>query len=264
MIETVIIVAAGQGTRLRPLTDDRPKAMVSLHGRPLLEWNLSAAREAGARRIVVVGGYKREAITGSGFELRVNEDFATTNMLYTLLCAEDAFGDGFALLYGDCVYEPDVVASLLRTPFDFSLLVDTDWEAYWRARCEDPLADAETLKLAPGDVVTEIGKKPRSLAEIEAQFCGLVGFQREGVAQLRALRDDAVLDMLSGCPRPWRTMYTTDALQALIERGFAPRAHRIHGGWLEIDNLDDYAVAERCSEPSGDVLRIDRSRLNAG
>jgi hypothetical protein len=58
-------------------------------------------------------------------------------------------------------------------------------------------------------------------------------------------------------------MYTTDALQALIERGFAPRAHRIHGGWLEIDNLDDYAVAERCSEPSGDVLRIDRSHLKA-
>ncbi|MBK1652709.1 sugar phosphate nucleotidyltransferase [Halorhodospira halochloris] len=55
-----IILAAGQGTRLRPLTDDRPKCMVELEGKPLLEHQLEVLRGAGIEDIHVVGGYRAE------------------------------------------------------------------------------------------------------------------------------------------------------------------------------------------------------------
>ena len=62
MPPTMIILAAGQGSRLRPLTDDRPKCLVEIHGKPLLEWQLEVARSEGVEKISVVRGYKEEAI----------------------------------------------------------------------------------------------------------------------------------------------------------------------------------------------------------
>ena len=57
-----ILLGAGQGTRLRPLTDDRPKCMVEVGGRPLLDWQIRALRAAGVDDIVLVRGYSRSRI----------------------------------------------------------------------------------------------------------------------------------------------------------------------------------------------------------
>jgi len=60
----VIILAAGQGTRLRPFTDDRPKCLVELHGRPLLHRQLDVLRAAGLNDIALVGGYRADCLEG--------------------------------------------------------------------------------------------------------------------------------------------------------------------------------------------------------
>src|SRR5882757_5179513 len=91
----MIILAAGQGTRLRPLTDDRPKCLVELCGRPLLQWQIDTARSAGIRDIVVIGGYRHELLKAYDVELVLNPDFASTNMVRTLFRARDLFGPGF-------------------------------------------------------------------------------------------------------------------------------------------------------------------------
>ena len=57
-----IILAAGRGSRLKNLTDERPKCLVELHGKALLDWQLEALREAGIKKIGIVTGYKRELL----------------------------------------------------------------------------------------------------------------------------------------------------------------------------------------------------------
>ena len=74
----LVVLAAGAGTRMRPLTDDRPKAMVPFLGRPLLDWTLAAARECGLSDITVVGGHKSERLEGYQVHLLRNPDFAST------------------------------------------------------------------------------------------------------------------------------------------------------------------------------------------
>ncbi|MFZ9450262.1 MAG: NTP transferase domain-containing protein, partial [Alphaproteobacteria bacterium] len=61
-----IILAAGRGSRMRQLTDERPKCLVPLRGRPLLEWQLEALRGAGIREIGIVTGYRREMLASRG------------------------------------------------------------------------------------------------------------------------------------------------------------------------------------------------------
>ena len=61
-----IILAAGRGSRMKNMTDERPKCLVELGGKPLLEYQLTALRQAGINEIAVVTGYRRELLVGYG------------------------------------------------------------------------------------------------------------------------------------------------------------------------------------------------------
>src|SRR5215213_9871963 len=78
-----IILAAGQGTRLGALTANCPKCMIELWGRPLLHHQIDALRGCGVEDITIVGGYQVEKLAPQGCRVRVNPDFATTNMVHT-------------------------------------------------------------------------------------------------------------------------------------------------------------------------------------
>ena len=89
-----IILAAGEGTRLRPHTLDRPKCLVPLAGRPLLAWQADALRRAGVSDITVVTGYRADQVAALGFATVHNDRFRETNMVASLMCAR-ALLDGW-------------------------------------------------------------------------------------------------------------------------------------------------------------------------
>ncbi|NNL95809.1 MAG: NTP transferase domain-containing protein, partial [Xanthomonadales bacterium] len=99
----LLILAAGMGTRLKPLTDDKPKVLTELNGKTLLQRQLDTAHEAGVHDVVLIGGYLADQLRGFGAELVINEDYATTNMVQSLFCARSHFGNDFIMSYGDIV-----------------------------------------------------------------------------------------------------------------------------------------------------------------
>lgn len=245
----LIVLAAGQGTRLRPLTDDRPKCLIELSGRPLIDWTIAAAREVGVTDIVVVGGHCIDRLANCGVDIIANPNFANTNMVRTLFCAQSYFGDGFIMSYGDIVYSPDVLRQLLAEPAPIAVTVDRGWRQYWEQRFEDPLADAETLVMNDRGLVTEIGQRASSLDAIEAQYIGLVAFRGQGVTSLVDSYKAAEAQEREGRlpfngSRDLDHLYMTDLLQGLIDRGEQLKAVPIDRGWVEIDSMRDLAVAE--------------------
>ena len=258
----VIILAAGQGTRLRPLTDDRPKCLVPLHGTPLLQWQLAAARSAGIRNISVVRGYLKDTIQFEGVSYYENDLYDSTNMVETLWCAEPEFEQGFVVAYGDIVYEPRVMRALLDDAHPISVVVDQGWQDYWSRRFDNVLDDAETLKLDDQGRITEIGQKPSDLTEIQSQYIGLMAFRNEGVAIVRQVYQQACDDHAAGKnpfrgQRPLPKMYMTDLLQGIIDQGHAVQAVQVARGWVEVDSPEDLEVATKISSPAGDLLRIE-------
>ena len=239
-----IILAAGQGTRLRPLTDYKPKCMVELAGKPLLEHQLEVLGAAGISDVHVVAGYMADQLERPGFTRHVNERFAETNMVNTLFVAESVMTDGSDLIigYGDIVYEPRVLAALLAVDAPIGLVVDREWRRYWAARMDDPLADAETLKLTNGNQVLELGKKPDSYADIQGQYIGLIKVRGDHVALLpqvwRAMDQTATYD-----GKDYNNMFMTSFIQHLIHNEWEVRAALIENGWAEVDCEADLIVA---------------------
>src|SRR3989338_2765748 len=119
-----IILAAGQGRRLRPLTNNLPKCLIEVCGRPILNWQLSALEQNKIKNITIVVGFRNDLIRkyalrnfpGLNLKFVHNPKHATTNTLYSLaLAAETDFGNYNILqLNGDVVFNPKIIAMLLK------------------------------------------------------------------------------------------------------------------------------------------------------
>lgn len=244
----LIVLAAGQGARLRPLTDNCPKCLVHVAGKAILDRLFEAAESAAFTDIILVGGYCADALARYPAQIVLNPRYAETNMVRSLFCAENHFGDGFVLSYGDIFYRPEILREIRASKCEISVTVDEDWLAYWKRRAENPLDDAETLRIED-DRIVDIGGKTKSLADIQAQYIGLLGFSGDGVAQLRRAYACAEAEERSGRLRFGRaknvdSMYMTDLLQGMADRGSILTPLRIRGGWAEIDTPEDLALAE--------------------
>lgn len=241
-----IILAAGEGTRLRPYTLDRPKCLVELAGRPLLEHQIAVLESVGVADITIVTGYRAEQIAAYGRPTRHNSAFASTNMVASLMCAADVLnsGDDVLIAYSDIVYEPRVLESLLGCHEPLCTTVDRRWRRLWELRCENPLSDAETLKLDARGNIIEIGRKPKSYDEIQAQYMGLILARSGAARELRSvycgLDPEARYD---GKSKP--SMYMTSFLQWLIDHDRPVRSVPVDGGWVEVDSASDLELYEQ-------------------
>ena len=244
-----IILAAGQGTRLRPITDDKPKCLTPLNGQTLLARQAHTLRSAGVDTITVVGGYRVDQIEALGYQCLTNEYYASTNMVSTLFCAEHLMHSGEDLLicYGDIIYEPTNLNTVLASEAEISLMIDKDWRRLWELRLENPLDDAETLKMtAEGDII-ELGKKPKNFDEIQGQYTGLIKVRADKVVDLvqyyHGLDQEKKYD-----GQDFDNMYMTSFLQQLIDCDWQVKAAVVSNGWLEIDSVSDLETYQKLED----------------
>lgn len=127
-VTEAVVLAAGQGTRLRGALDDRPKGFLSFGARPIIEESLLRLAAHGIRSVVIVTGYAAhhyEALAARHAALRTvhNPEFTRSGSLYSLWCARSLVSGPFLLLESDLVYEPRALRVLLEHPAPDALLL---------------------------------------------------------------------------------------------------------------------------------------------
>jgi choline kinase len=229
-----IILAAGRGSRMKKLTDERPKCLVELRGKALLDWQLDALRGAGISDIAIVTGYKRELLTDRGLVEFYNPRWMATNMVSSLACATSWLTAGPCVVsYSDIFYDAAAITALIGCEASLAVTFDSNWRALWEKRFGNPLLDAETFRLRPDGTLAEIGNKPETVEEIQGQYMGLLRFAPAGwneVVRIRAGLSSEERDR----------MHMTGTLQKVIEAGRIPVAAVPYAGeWGEVDSPDD-------------------------
>jgi UDP-N-acetylglucosamine diphosphorylase/glucosamine-1-phosphate N-acetyltransferase len=128
MTKKAVILAAGEGRRLRPFTETMPKVMLPVANKPLLEYVFDAVRKSGIEEIIAVVGYKKEVIMEYFKDYKnvkityVNQD-RQLGTAHALLQAKKHIKDSFIVLAGDNIIDPGSIAKLLKDKSEYSLLI---------------------------------------------------------------------------------------------------------------------------------------------
>ena len=243
-----VILAAGLGSRLSELTKTKPKCMVEYKKIPLINYQISALQNNAIDKIAVIGGYKSEVLKAyldknfKGIEFFENKNFASTNMVATLFCAKEFWLDSDVIIsYSDIIYDSNAVLELLKAESDFKILVDKNWLGLWSKRFKDPLSDAESLKINTHGNIIELGKKVKSIDEIQAQYMGLFAFSK-GFSKIVVSLYDKMNKAIIYDGKDFANMYMTSFLQHLIDSGYNAKAVFAPSKWLEIDTKSDLDI----------------------
>lgn len=245
-----LILAAGRGTRLAPLTNFVPKCMVKYQGKSIIDYELSALKNNGINDIGIVCGYLsnvlRNYLKNEGLKFYTNDNFMNTNMVYTMFCANELMQEclrekqDLIVSYADIIYQDSIIQKLIHHKGELGVIIDKDWEDLWAKRFENPLSDAETLKISKNKII-EIGKKPHSLSEIQGQYIGLFKFSYQFLGDVLEFYSSMDRNILHD-GKDFDNMYMTSFLQALIDKYHNAAPINIHRGWTEIDNLEDLKI----------------------
>ena len=222
-----IVLAAGQGKRLRPLTDETPKTLLDVGGHAILEHILRALEATGYERAVVVTGFGDEQVRDHcqprenlTVEFVHNEQFASTNNIYSLWLAKEYATEGFTLINSDTIFPATSLADLQETPGS-ALLVDTEKEL-----------DEEEMQVAfNSDTIADIGKD----IDGSGEYIGVAKFTAEDAAALFEHIEAFIEREAVG---EW--------YEAAFDRLFEERGVgfvRIDEPWTEIDTPEDLEQA---------------------
>ena len=229
-----IILAAGRGSRMKHLTDEKPKCLAKLGGKLLIEWQLEALSAAGINEIAIVTGYKKELLSHYKLTEFHNARWFETNMVESLICADKWLRLGPTIIsYSDIFYEPSAVVSLINCPAPLAVTYDPNWLSIWQNRFADPLSDAESFLLNSLSQIIEIGNKPSTVEEVQGQYMGLIRITPESWSH--------IVNILDEFPRNKRAkMSMTRVLQTIIEKSkFTVTGVPYEDKWGEIDTEND-------------------------
>ena len=258
-----IILAAGQGTRLKKYTENLPKGMLEFMGKTLIERQILAYREVGINDIIIVKGFAQEKIAYEDVKYYINEDYASTNMVYSLLKANKEFDDDIVISYSDIIFEKNMLNKLINNKHEFSFMVDDNWKKYWKLRYGRIDFDTESLTINSKNEVINIGLENPLLNEIDSRYVGLLKF-RSGA--LKTISNIYHQDFDEYKDKPWKqsgrnilNAYMTDLIQAVIEKGHKVYAERYNHGWLEFDTNEDYEKAIQWAKDSElkELIKLD-------
>ena len=237
-----IILAAGRGSRLAPLTDAVPKCMVSFLGKPLFEWQLAALNQAGITEIHAVTGYRSQAFAQYGVTEWHNPEWDRTNMVASLMCGRallENLTEEILILYSDLIYEPGLIRKMSADASELGVMVDRDWLNLWALRMDNPLDDAETLDYADDGTLRDIGRKPDDLSQVHAQFIGIMKLTPNSARAMLTFWDaaDEMPDWALGKSKS--NAYMTDMIRGMIDAGYKWTTVFTQNGWLEVDTIED-------------------------
>lgn len=224
-----IILAAGKAPRLLPLTKDTPQCLLRVKGKPILQHQIEAIRNAGIRDIDVICGYKADKVEAfckkMGINTHLNPFYAVSGMAMTLWVARDMLKDGFILLYSDILFQPKTVSGLLAKKGDVCIAMKRDGLR----------EEAEKVTERKG-AITGISKVGGSGEN--GEFIGMVRFSKKGAKKAAEKLTEMAKSDLSGS--------VIGMIGNMIKDGSAVAAYDIGDArFVDIDFPEDLKKAEK-------------------
>ncbi len=235
-VRTALLLAAGTGSRLQPLTHDAPKCLTEINGVPILEHQVRCLEQWGFERLVVVLGHQgdqiREFLGSFVSDLKVsyihNTQYRTTNNLYSMWLARKAIDRSFLLLECDLFFEADLLSGMLQ-PDRIALASPQPWMRGTTVTLDD------SQRVASFQVGGGAPRDPLAYKTVNIYSLSLSTWHRMRKCLDAYVSLGRVNDYYEAV---FRDMAVDGAFNAVA-------VSFDHGNWYEIDTLADLCAAEK-------------------
>jgi choline kinase len=224
-----IIMAAGRATRMLPLTKDKPKCILEIKGKKILQHQIDVLKKCGVKNIVVITGHEAEKIEkeyGKELNYVFNPFYNVSGMLITLWTARNELDDDILLMYSDILFNEKIIKKILDCEGDIALAVDTS------------TVDKEAEKvIIENGLILEISKTNFDVKQADAEYIGLAKFSKKGAKILIKEMERAVRKNIN--------TYFIETIKNIINKNIKIMACDITGEkWIDIDFPEDLERAK--------------------
>lgn len=237
-----IILAAGRGSRLKNLTKYKPKSFNKFKNKSFLDIIIKNFKNNKIKKINIITGYKHHLFNKYKIKKFINKDWYNTNIFYSLYKAKKVLENSECIVsYSDIIYSEKAINILKKSKGDIVILNNLNWKSLWELRFKNPLKDLETFrvkKIKKKNFLVEIGKRPKNLAEIKGQFCGLFKITPKGWKKIIKLITISKID--------YKNLDITALLSLIIKEYKKLVVVKDYSGeWYEIDTLSDFRMLKK-------------------
>ncbi|MEO8444083.1 MAG: phosphoenolpyruvate mutase [Gammaproteobacteria bacterium] len=238
-----VILAASRGSALGELTEQRPKTMVKVRGKPLLSHIVAAYNAAGIKRINVVRGYLAAAVDLPAITYTDNTEYADTSELVSLAKALEEDPDNSMDLYvsyGDVIFNRFILDALRESDDEITIAVDTEWrESVNRGRAADYVTCTQAHSRRNFYQPSFLERAAEDLPEerIHGEWMGFLRISAAALPRFRLVVADMARQPAN------RLAKLHHLLAELVVRGERVRVLYTTGHWLDVDSLEDVVAA---------------------
>lgn len=179
-----LILAAGRGSRMKHMTNDKPKSFNKFQNRRFIDIIIENFLENKINNINLIIGYKHKLFKSFKYKKIFNPQWASTSIFSSLYCANKILKRNTCLIsYSDIIYKKNAIKLLKQQKGDIIILSNSNWKKTWNKRFKKPLQDIENFDYETKDKVkylTKIGAKPKNISSIKGQFSGLFKISPSG------------------------------------------------------------------------------------
>ena len=242
-----IILAAGEGTRLRPETISIPKGMVKLFDKSLLEMQIDIFKKCSINDISIVTGYLADKITFPSINYFKNENFSSTAGNESIFCAKEKLQDCTIITYSDLVFEKAIMDQIIDFKGDIGIAVELDWKPHYDGRTLHEMSEADNVLFDKEGNILEIRKNIQKPDSEIGEFVGIVKLSRKGSNMFLDKYSELEVShqgKFHNAPSLEKAL-VSDMLQELIDSGINVEPIYVSGKWCEIDTPQDLEMARK-------------------
>jgi len=242
----VIIIAAGNATRLGKFAEKKPKCLLEINGKSILQRQIELFKKYGIDDIIVITGpHKKFGIDTVTYVEDIN--YQDHDVLGSLMAAEDFLNGKVLTCYSDVLFDEEILKQILNFNGEIGIPIDLDWEKNYLDRIQHPKSEADNVILNQKTILKI--KKNISFCnsnEVIGEFLGPIIFSENGskifvetYKKLKNTHNGIFHNSLS-----LKKAYLTDMVQELIDNNIKIDPIIINGKWCEIDTIEDLKKAE--------------------
>jgi phosphoenolpyruvate phosphomutase len=232
-----VVLAATRGRGLEAVTEDRPKVMLPIAGKPLLRWLIDGFKKENINDITVVGGYRADTIETAGINLVVNQRYAETGELTSLACAIHAAESDTIISYGDLLFRSYVLHDLVESAADFAVIIDSSPTDAGNRTVRDfaycSRGDDRGLFGTPVMLERIASDSTGSGESAQGRWIGMLKVSRHGLTMLKAKLSELRLH------EDFDALDLPDLLNSLVSDGAAIEVIYVHGHWRGVNDLEE-------------------------